>query len=60
MPASVVGRRVEEMRVVIVGTGAAGVAVAELLHDAGVGQDGTGDIIGVDSVGILHRESARG
>ena len=41
---------------VIVGTGAAGVAVAELLHDARVGQDGTGDIIGVDSTGILHRE----
>ncbi len=54
--AAVVGKRVEELRVVIVGTGAAGVAVAELLHDAGVGQGGTGDIIGVDSSGILHRE----
>ena len=54
--AQVVGKRVEELRVVIVGTGAAGVAVAELLHDARVGQDGTGDIIGVDSTGILHRE----
>ena len=54
--ATVVGKRVEELRVVIVGTGAAGVAVAELLHDARVGQDGTGDIIGVDSTGILHRE----
>ena len=54
--AEVVGKRVEELRVVIVGTGAAGVAVAELLHDARVGQDGTGDIIGVDSTGILHRE----
>ena len=54
--ATVVGKRLEELRVVIVGTGAAGVAVAELLHDAGVGQDGTGDIIGVDSRGILHRE----
>jgi malate dehydrogenase (oxaloacetate-decarboxylating) len=54
--AAVVGKRVEELRVVIVGTGAAGVAVAELLHDAGAGQDGTGDIIGVDSTGILHRE----
>ncbi|MGE5212038.1 MAG: NAD(P)-dependent malic enzyme [Acidobacteriota bacterium] len=50
------GKRVEELRVVIVGTGAAGVAVAELLHDARVGQDGTGDIIGVDSTGILHRD----
>ena len=54
--ARVVAKRVEELRVVIVGTGAAGVAVAELLHDARVGQDGTGDIIGVDSTGILHRE----
>ena len=52
--AEVVGKRVEDLRVVIVGTGAAGVAVAQLLHDAGAGQDGTGDIIGVDSVGILH------
>ncbi|HYN33062.1 MAG TPA: NADP-dependent malic enzyme [Ilumatobacteraceae bacterium] len=56
--AEVVGKRVENLRVVIVGTGAAGVAVAELLHDAGVGQGGTGDIIGVDSSGILHRERA--
>lgn len=56
--AKVVGKRVEEMRVTIIGTGAAGVAVAELLHDAGVGCDGTGDIIGVDSTGILHRGRA--
>lgn len=54
--AKVVAKRVEELTVVIVGTGAAGVAVAELLHDARVGQDGTGDIIGVDSTGILHRD----
>jgi malate dehydrogenase (oxaloacetate-decarboxylating) len=54
--ARVVGKRLEELTVTIVGTGAAGVAVAELLHDARVGQDGTGDIIGVDSTGILHRE----
>jgi len=53
--AKVVGKRIEKLRVAIVGTGAAGVAVAELLHDAGVGCDGTGDIIGVDSTGILHR-----
>ncbi len=56
--ARVVGKRVEELTVTIVGTGAAGVAVAELLHDARVGQDGTGDIIGVDSTGILHCERA--
>ncbi len=54
--ATVVGKRVGDLRVVIVGTGAAGVAVAELLHDAGAGRDETGDIIGVDSAGILHRE----
>ena len=56
--ARVVGKLVGDLRVVIVGTGAAGVAVAELLHDAGVGQGGTGDIIGVDSSGILHHERA--
>ena len=54
--ATVVGKAVADLRVTIVGTGAAGVAVAELLHDAGVGGHGTGDIIGVDSVGILHRD----
>jgi malate dehydrogenase (oxaloacetate-decarboxylating) len=53
--AKIVGRPLEELTVAIVGTGAAGVAVAELLHDAGVGRHGTGDIIGVDSRGILHR-----
>jgi malate dehydrogenase (oxaloacetate-decarboxylating) len=52
--AQVVGKPFESLRVVVVGTGAAGVAVAQLLHDAGVGRDGTGDIIGVDSAGILH------
>jgi malate dehydrogenase (oxaloacetate-decarboxylating) len=56
--ARVVGKRVGELRVAIVGTGAAGAAVAELLHDAGVGRHGTGDIIGVDSRGILHRDRA--
>jgi malate dehydrogenase (oxaloacetate-decarboxylating) len=54
--AELVGKPLEELTVAIVGTGAAGVAVAELLHDARVGQDGTGDIIGVDSRGILHRD----
>lgn len=47
--ATVVGRPLSEMTVVIVGTGAAGVACAHLLADVGVG-----DIIGVDSKGILH------
>ena len=47
--ARVVGRPLSEMTVTIVGTGAAGVACAHLLHELGVG-----DIIGVDSKGILH------
>ncbi len=54
--AKVLDKRVGDLRVVVVGTGAAGVAVAELLYDAGAGRDETGDIIGVDSAGILHRE----
>ncbi|MET0911608.1 MAG: malic enzyme-like NAD(P)-binding protein, partial [Ilumatobacteraceae bacterium] len=54
--ARVVGKPFESLRVVVVGTGAAGVAVAQLLHDAGVARDGAGDIIGVDSAGILHRD----
>jgi malate dehydrogenase (oxaloacetate-decarboxylating) len=53
--AKLVGKRLDELTVAIVGTGAAGVAVAELLDHAGAGRDGTGDIIGVDSSGILHR-----
>lgn len=47
--ARVVGRSLSEMTVTIVGTGAAGVACAQLLHEVGVG-----DLIGVDSRGILH------
>ena len=54
--ARVVDKPFEALRVVVVGTGAAGVAVAQLLHDAGIGHDGVGDIIGVDSAGILHRD----
>jgi malate dehydrogenase (oxaloacetate-decarboxylating) len=45
----VVGKRLEDATVTIVGTGAAGVACAQLLHHVGVG-----DVIGVDSTGILH------
>jgi malate dehydrogenase (oxaloacetate-decarboxylating) len=54
--ARVVDKRLEELTVAIVGTGAAGVAIAELLHHAGVGRHAPGDIVGVDSRGILHRE----
>ncbi len=47
--ARVVGRPLSEMTVVVMGTGAAGVACAKLLHSIGVG-----DVIGVDRGGILH------
>ncbi len=46
--AKVIGRSMSELTVTIVGTGAAGVACAHLLAEIGVG-----DIIGVDSRGIL-------
>src|SRR5579884_595600 len=45
------GRRMEDLRIVIVGTGAAGVAVARILLGAGAGH-----IIGVDSRGALSVE----
>ncbi|MEZ5216682.1 MAG: NADP-dependent malic enzyme [Ilumatobacteraceae bacterium] len=48
--AKVVGKPLGELRVVIVGTGAAGVACAQLIHHVGVA-----DVIGVDSTGILHQ-----
>ena len=51
--AIVVGKPLAELRVVIVGTGAAGVACGQLIHHVGVA-----DVIGVDSVGILHRDRA--
>jgi len=54
--AEVVGKRLEDLTIAVVGTGAAGVAVAELLDQAGVGRHGSGDIVGVDRAGILHRE----
>jgi malate dehydrogenase (oxaloacetate-decarboxylating) len=44
------GRRLEEVRAVIVGLGAAGIAVAQMLLAAGVK-----DISGADSRGALHR-----
>jgi malate dehydrogenase (oxaloacetate-decarboxylating) len=48
--ARVVGRPLADMTVTVVGTGAAGVACAQLLAEVGVG-----DIIGVDREGVLHR-----
>jgi malate dehydrogenase (oxaloacetate-decarboxylating) len=47
--AKAVGKSLAEMTVVIVGTGAAGLACGKLLHLVGVG-----DLIGVDREGILH------
>jgi malate dehydrogenase (oxaloacetate-decarboxylating) len=47
--ARVVGKRLDDLRVVLVGVGAAGVAVSKLLMEAGVT-----DIIGCDREGSLH------
>jgi malate dehydrogenase (oxaloacetate-decarboxylating) len=46
---SVVSKRIEDVRVVCLGVGAAGTAVTRLLLAAGAG-----DVIGVDQEGILH------
>jgi malate dehydrogenase (oxaloacetate-decarboxylating) len=48
--ARVVGKPLSSLTVAVVGTGAAGVACAQLLDHVGVA-----DVIGVDSTGILHR-----
>ncbi|MFY9587560.1 MAG: NAD-dependent malic enzyme [Actinomycetota bacterium] len=47
--AHVVGRRLEDMTVVFLGMGAAGVACSKLLLHIGIG-----DVIGVDRTGIVH------
>ncbi len=49
----VVSKRIEDVRVVILGIGAAGTAVTRLLLAAGVA-----DIIGVDRAGIIHDDLA--
>ena len=49
--AKVIGRSLSDLRVVVVGTGAAGVACSRLLHESGIG-----DIIGVDSRGVLSAD----
>ncbi len=46
----VVGKRIENVRVVVTGVGAAGVAVTKMLRVAGVE-----DIVGCDREGIVHR-----
>ncbi len=43
------GRRLEDLKVLIIGLGAAGIAVAKIMFEAGVQ-----NIIGVDSGGALH------
>jgi malate dehydrogenase (oxaloacetate-decarboxylating) len=49
----VVSKRIEDVRVVCLGVGAAGTAVTRLLLAAGVG-----DIVGVDRAGIIHEDLA--
>jgi len=48
--AKVVGKRLEDLRVVVCGIGAAGVAISKLLMLAGITQ-----IVGVDRMGIIER-----
>jgi malate dehydrogenase (oxaloacetate-decarboxylating) len=47
--AAVVGKRLEDLRVVVTGCGAAGIAVTKMLLAAGVP-----DVVGCDRVGIVH------
>ena len=47
------GKRIEDLSVLVVGLGAAGVAVANILRSAGVTH-----IVGCDSRGAVHRERA--
>ena len=49
----IVGKKIDEVRVTMVGAGAAGVAIVRLLMSAGVTP---GNILSVDSKGILHRD----
>jgi len=46
----VVGKRIEDLKTVLVGTGAGGIATARLLMDAGMR-----NVIGCDRTGVLHR-----
>ena len=49
----IVGKKIDEVKVTMVGAGAAGVAIVRLLMSAGVTP---GNILSVDSKGILHRD----
>ena len=46
----VTGRKFDELKIVIVGAGAAGVAIAKLLNEYGADQ-----LLAVDSKGVIHR-----
>ncbi|RMH77929.1 MAG: NAD-dependent malic enzyme [Actinomyces sp.] len=46
---TVVGKRIDEVRIVIAGMGAAGIAIGRILRDAGAGE-----IVGVDRLGAVH------
>jgi malate dehydrogenase (oxaloacetate-decarboxylating) len=47
------GKRIEDLRVVVIGLGASGVAVSKIMLEAGLR-----NLIGCDSRGALHRERA--
>jgi malate dehydrogenase (oxaloacetate-decarboxylating) len=49
----IVGKKIHEVRVTIVGAGASGLAIARLMIAAGVWP---GNLLSVDSKGILHRD----
>ncbi len=49
----IVGKKIGEVKIAMVGTGAAGVAIVRLLVAAGITP---GNILAVDSKGILHRD----
>src|SRR5690606_37417885 len=49
--AKVAGKKLGQMRAVISGAGAAGIAIAEILINVGLG-----DVVLVDSKGIIHRD----
>ncbi len=49
--ARVVGKRLQDMRIVFLGMGAAGIACTRLLLEVGVG-----DVVGADRAGIVHRD----
>jgi malate dehydrogenase (oxaloacetate-decarboxylating) len=51
--AKVTGRELEGLRVVVSGAGAAGIAVAEILLTAGIG-----DVVLLDSKGVINRDRA--